>query len=275
MELNCISVKNLTKMTTAALIILSGNLLLSCNHNSPADVKKPADQAPTRPTEIISKLKKTIEDSDSKGFAAICIYPIARPYPLRDIGDSIDMEAYFPVMIDDSLRKAVGESKGEDWESYGWRGWSFGASTPLWVDDSGLEIVSYVSNAEKGLQKILAREELLTLAPEFREGWTPVMTMLSENGEQLYRIDTKDGKMRLMGFDMPYKKGATPTVLMLGSVSTEGTAQYEIYDFASPDGRKAEYSPDGEPPVKIQFISPTKGETDVEVCPAYWRDIVK
>lgn len=280
MKLNSVAVKNksvkkLKVMISEAILILSAGLLPACSKPAPDKDTRSGTQSDTCPSAMISDVIKTVNDNDAKGFASLCIYPISRPYPLRDIKDSIQMADYFPVMVDDSLRTAMKRQKAEDWESYGWRGWSFGDTTPIWTDEDGIEAVSYVSAAERGLQSILAREEMLTLAPEFREGWTPVMTLTDQNRTKLYRIDSKEGKMRLMGFDMPFRKGDKPSLVMIGTVSTEGSGGYDVYDFEAPDGEKAEYMPDAEPPVKIQFTSPSDKETDVEVYPAYWRDLTK
>ncbi len=145
---------------------------------------------------------------------------------------------------------------------------------PLWFDD-GVQIIDYVSPAESGLQKILAREEIMSLAPQFRDGWTPVMTLVEINGDRVFRIDEKEDAYRLMGFEKAEQMRDIPSILMTGSMTTEGSAEVANYAFADSTGNKAEFIPDSEPP-RIFITNPKlKKEDSYEVRSAYWRDILR
>lgn len=256
-------------------IFISSIVFTSC-HDAKAE-KDSADSSYSepRPDDVLNELMRTFAENDAPGFAALCVYPIPRPYPLKSIDDSVSMVDYFPIIADDYLRDYMKKAKLKDWERYGWRGWSVGDDMPLWYDD-GVQIIDYVSPAESGLKKILAREEIMSLAPQFREGWTPVMTLIEIDGDKVFRIDSKENSYRLMGFDKTEQMRDIPSILMTGSVDKEGSAGYAIYTFSDATGSQAEFLPDAEPPVKIFIKHPkNKKEDSYEVQPGYWRDILK
>lgn len=261
-------------------LIISGICLSSVAFTSCHDAKAEKDSSDTsyaepRPDSALKELMRSLTENDAPGFAAICVYPIERPYPLKSIEDSVSMVDYFPIIADDSLRDYMRNSKLEDWESYGWRGWSVGESRPIWYND-GVQFIDYISPAESGLQKILAREEIMSLAPQFRDGWTPVMTLIEIDGDKVFRIDSKDNSYRLMGFDKAEHMRELPTLLMIGSVSSEGSAGNAAYSFSDSIGSLAEFYPDAEPPVKIFIKYPKlKKEDSYEVRQGYWRDLLK
>lgn len=257
--------------SAACLLSMS---LEACHDAKASEGASESSVADPRPDEQLKELMKSMAKDDAHRFAALCIYPIVRPYPLKDIEDSTAMIDYYPIMVDGTLRDRMAKAKLDDWESYGWRGWSIGDDTPIWFFD-GIQSVDYLSAAELGLKNILSREELMTLAPQYREGWTPVMTLVESNGNGIIRIDSKGGKYRLMAFDDVSKVGNNPEMLMLGSLRHEGSADSDIYEFADTTGNKAEYSPDGETPEQVFIIKPGKTRRSIEVKPAYWRDVVK
>lgn len=269
-----IYIKYLKKFTIASAVIMTSAGFSSCHKAETGKENESASLLESRPDEGLTLVMKTIADGDAEGFASICVYPVRRPYPLKDITDSIAMTDYFPVMIDDSIRNMMQGASLDDWESYGWRGWSITEGTPVWYDE-GVQYVDYTSEAERGLRRLLAREEIESLSPEFRDDWNPVMTLISSDRQKLYRIDSKGDEMRLMGFEAPFRVNGKPSVMMMGKKTSEGSGDYAIYDFHDVDGSKAEYSPDAEPPVKIIFTSPSATENDIEVYPSYWRDEVK
>lgn len=263
------------KSLIIASVCLSSFSFTSCHDAKAEKDSTDSSYAEPKPEDALRELMRSLSENDAPGFAALCVYPISRPYPLKSIDDSISMVDYFPIIADDSLRNYMRQSKVEDWESYGWRGWSIGKTHPLWFDE-GIQIIDYVSPAESGLQKILAREEIMSLAHQFREGWTPVMTLIEIDGDKIFRIDSKRGTYRLMGFDKAEHVREIPSILMLGSVSTEGSADTPIYAFSDSTGAQAEYIPDAEPPTKIFIKRPKlKREDSYKVRPGYWRDILK
>ncbi len=262
------------KIIAVAAVIFSSLSCVSCHDANANKESVESSLGDPRPDEALTKLMKSLAEGDAPGFAALCVYPIVRPYPLKAIDDSIAMVDYFPILADESLKDYMKKAKLEDWESYGWRGWSIGDEMPLWFDD-GVQIIDYVSPAESGLQKILAREEIMSLAPQFRDGWTPVMTLVEINGDRVFRIDEKEDAYRLMGFEKAEQMRDIPSILMTGSMTTEGSAEVANYAFADSTGNKAEFIPDSEPP-RIFITNPKlKKEDSYEVRSAYWRDILR
>lgn len=228
-----------------------------------------------RPDNALAELMQSISDGNANVFASICTYPIDRPYPLRSIEDSATMVDYFPLLVDAKLREEVRQSKLDDWENYGWRGWSLGDSTILWYDD-GLNFIDYESPAERGLRKILAREEIMSLMPELRGDWTPIETIVEIDGNRIFRIDADRNGYRLMEYDKPENMRSKPVLILRGTADSEGSAGFVTYSFTDSIGNTAEYSPDMEQPVKIYISSPgKKTPREYIVRRGYWRDYLK
>lgn len=264
--------KYLVAVGATALLVFSP----ACGNNAKADgnISSPDIQA-ERPDSELSNLMKALAEGDASGFAALCAYPIQRLYPLRCIEDSATMVDYFPVLVDDSLKKIAKKSSPKDWHNYGWRGWALGDSTILWYDD-GLQFIDYESKAETGLRKMLAKNEIMTLSPELRDGWNPVETLVETDGNRVFRIDASDDVFRLLEYERDGDLRGKPLMILIGSMSSEGSAGYRVFVFSDSVGKtKAEYLPDAEPPVKIDITTPDKKLKSHHVRRGYWRDLVK
>lgn len=258
----------------SAAALISSTSLVSCHDANASKDSTESSLGEPRPDDALIKLMRSLAEGDAPGFAALCVYPIQRPYPLKDIEDSVAMVDYFPVLVDDSFRQRMGKANLKDWENYGWRGWSIGEDTPLWFDD-GLWAFSYESPAESGLRRILSREEIMSLSPEYRDGWTPVAAMAQTDGRSVFRIDTDGESYRLMQFDDPSDVMRTPELLLIGTLRTEGTADSRIYEFSDKGGAKAEYLPDAEQQLYVYISLPKSPIDSIPVRPAYWRDIIR
>lgn len=217
---------------------------------------------------------RSLAEGDAPGFAALCVYPIVRPYPLKNIEDSLAMVDYFPILVDATLRDRMKNGKLDEWSNYGWRGWSIGDDRPIWFDE-GVQFIDYQSPAESGLRKLLAREELNTLAPAYRDGWTPVMTLIQTDGRSVIRIDAKGDEYRMMTFDNTVDVSGKPSMFLLGSLREEGSAGLRTFEFADSVGTKAEYSPDSEASDRVFFSGPRADKTEMNVRQGYWRDVVR
>lgn len=224
-----------------------------------------------RPDKALASLMQSISEGDAQKFASFCIYPIDRPYPIRAIGDSATMVDYFPILADAKLKDRIRKAKVDDWDFRGWRGWALGDSAILWYDE-GLEFIDYESQAETGLRKILAREEIMSLHPELRGDWTPMETMVEIGGDRVFRIDADKNGYRLLEYDRPENMRQLPAMVMTGEMNTEGSAELITYIFTDSIGNTAEYSPDMEPPVKVIITSPKGHRKEYNVRRSYWRD---
>lgn len=262
------------KFFTVASVAFSSLAVVSCHDANASKESAESSLGEPRPDKALNKLMRSLAEGDAPGFAALCVYPIVRPYPLKDIEDSLAMVDYFPILVDAPLRDRMKKGKINEWSNYGWRGWSIGEDRPIWYDE-GVQFIDYQSPAESGLQKLLAREELKTLAPVYREGWTPVMTLIQTDGRSVIRIDARGDEYRMMAFDNTVDVSGKPSMFLLGSLREEGSAGFRTFEFADSVGIKAEYSPDSEVSDRVFFSGPKADRKEMNVRQGYWRDVVR
>lgn len=277
---------------TAVLALPAAFFLLlgagACNHT--AREKNTADTVLFFPAEDeahadIKRLQDAILKGDAPAFAGMVSYPLARPYPLHDISDSVQMVKYFSTLIDDSLRHHVRKLSPAAWEPVGWRGWAMPGSgeydTDLWFDGTVYD-VPYVSRRERYLADSLRNVEMQTLPESMRSGgWQPAACLHAENGI-VYRIDvhkshTDTLEYRLSEYKLPLRPRTAPIrVFDKGYVDMEGSAGNKFYRFRNAKGMIAEYDAepsDGSAPSMI-FIN--QGDTiQYGVLPSYWLDYLK
>lgn len=246
-----------------------------------------------RPDKDLSVAMKAIAEGDAPAVAAICEYPIERPYPLRNITDSAAMVRYFPLMADSGLRNAIKKGSLNDWTDGGWRGWLFG-DTALLSYENGIYAVGYVSESEHALRGILSREEIESLAPELRGKWQPVRCMLDTVDGTIFRIDRdesalsgvspwenpaegRNGKLvvyRLAYYNSQASLYGHPTELLTGSVEEDGSMGVPVFTFVNAKGDSCIYiegDSGGDPNLTIK--SPSH-EKNIYAVPVYWRDYV-
>lgn len=266
--------KSIIKFFAASAVVLSSMTVVSCHDANASKESAESSLGEPRPDKALDKLMRSLAEGDAPGFAALCVYPIVRPYPLKNIEDSLAMVDYFPILIDMPLRERMKKGKIDEWKNYGWRGWSIGDDHPIWFDE-GVQFIDYQSPAESGLQKLLAREELKTLAPAYRDGWTPVMTLIQTDGRSVIRIDAKGDEYRMMAYENTVDVSGTPSIFLLGSLREEGSAGSRMFEFSDSIGTKAEYSPDSEASDKVFFSGPKADRKEMNVRQGYWRDVVR
>lgn len=258
----------------------------------------------------VKEAVRAIADNDSDSFAAIVSYPLSRPYPLKDISDEEEMKSYYSEMVDDSLKQIIMESGPEKWVDDGWRGWTVDDGQYIRIDDKVYE-VNYLSTKEKkNLQRLIA-EEIASLPPELREGWSPESCHISTSRKTVYRIDRKTGRKpaisssaskngkrnrrhnrnqatyendsldltgyRLSIYDTLTDLRGAPTRILLGRLEKEGTAGTMIYYFNNQNGVKAVFErdlPDSEFQ-RISISDSVGGEIVDTLTTTYWRDVIR
>lgn len=238
----------------------------SISHDSLPEDVKPVAQA-------------ILEDSPTK-FASAVQYPVERPYPLHNIEDSAQMVEYYHTLVDDSLRNKVKETPDSLWQEEGWRGWTLSNGSYLWIDNGQIYAVDYVSKRESEMLDSLSNEELETLDPHLRHGWRPVMCAIDTIDGAIFRIDNdtvQPARYRLAGYTFNTNLSSTPTIVLYGTLDTEGTMDTRFYHFADSLGNSADYSPDvvddnNEPTMLIRRKGRKKA---YKVIPGYWLDQVK
>lgn len=269
-----------------AIALVAASLMVStasCSHTSSSATPSSAVENNDSIPESVKNLVKAVADNDARGFADLVNYPLERPYPLRNITDKDAMLRYYPVLVDDSLRRVITLSPPDDWHEYGWRGWSVRDGSYIWLADDLIISVNYVSQRETAMRDSLSRKEIASLAPEWRKGgWAPVTCIKAADGTAVYRIDLsperKSGPAyRLMQFESPVSRNASPKAVYDGYMETDGTMMIPTWKFSRSDGSTAEYSDygAGDEPLQILFSSPSGEMRSVEVVPAYWLDILK
>lgn len=232
--------------------------------------------------QVIKEIVTAINENDPELFAKEISYPLQRPYPLKDIQDMEQMKAYYTVVVDDSLRHVILSSKPDDWEQYGWRGYSLKDGSYLWVDDA-IYSITYVSQKEKNMIDSLTLVELNSLPEDVTKGgWIPVLTLLSEENGQVYRIDkctsTSDQdnpEYHLSVYDFnsdPKNLLKLPALMLNGKLQSEGSAVVESYVFHDKNGKEYIITPD-DPEEGMPVIINPDGSQKV-LKKAYWYELI-
>lgn len=272
-------------VTIITLITATGLALSGCTGKNPASAGNAAADPVRTDTlpPIVNELLRTVEANDSAGFAAIVSYPLARPYPLKDIPDAESMKAYYPVLMDDSIRTVLTSSSPADWEEYGWRGWAVADGQYVWVNESVYDI-PYVSRSELATLRRLIISEMESLHPSLRDGWTPVGCLTDSGVGTVYRIDAdssaKSGNPAAIYRLAVYSRGSDlhqlPFRVMEGHKESEGSAGETIYRFACrhPETQDSDV-------YEIEAYSQETGNPRLhhhghvrDLNRAYWRDLV-
>lgn len=241
------------------------------------------DDRPAMPPREVMELIDAVTHNDARRFASAVSYPLARPYPLRDVDDSVKMAIYYRVMVDDSLRNVLRNSQAEEWSRNGWRGWTLADGQYLWIDEKLYEL-NYVSVTEKAMLNTLANEEIVSLQPEMRKGWRPEFCLHGVDNGAIYRVDSRsvaDGDSvspyRLAIYERGTSLRGHPSASMRGHLNVEGSAGMRTYMFHGRDGSRAYYMcdrlSDDELP-QIVIVSAAGDSAAYRVERAYWRDYI-
>ncbi len=247
-------------MGAAAFCNCSGN---GAGHNLP-DLSHLPD--------YVARVSVSVYDNDSVAFASMVQYPLARPYPLHDITDSAQMVAYYPVMVDDSLR-SMATKADPGWEQYGWRGWALNDGE-VWVDEDGIYDIAYMSPAEKENYDRLVAREMMTLTPDMQKGYIPVACYRQTGADTVYRIDRKqdDESYRLAVYTKGARRDTRPDRILAGKRVVEGSEMNTRYEFADSEGRATVYTdPAADDHPTLSFT----GIPDISLTPIYWLDSLK
>lgn len=230
---------------------------------------------------VLKNLVEAVYKNDASLFADQVSYPLVRPYPLKDITSAEEMQSYYNVLVDDSLRKVVLQSVPVDWQEFGWRGISLKDGEYIWLSDS-VYAVNYVSKREQQLIDSLTSIERNSLPLQLREGWTPILTLRSEDNGTVYRVDelTANGSQesslyRLCIYD--YKGNSDklktqPDRLLKGEEKVEGSANIISYIFADNSGNEYIILPEDMSSGKPSITLPDG--TSAELEKAYWYELL-
>lgn len=229
----------------------------------------------------VKRFVKAIEKNDRKEFASVVSYPISRPYPLHDINSPEEMEEYYTVMVDDSLRLIVTNSRPADWQEDGWRGYTLKDGGYVWIDDNVYDI-PYVSHRERSMRDSLSRREMNSVSKHLRGDWRPEFCLRGSESKAIYRIDSRKSKdegnsYRMVVYEKDSDLTGDPSELLTGHKETEGTAETTIYYFSGDGLVKAIYSPDvsDDTPPSIEYTGRDGTTLLIPVERVYWLDLIK
>ncbi len=229
---------------TLITFIATGTVLCSCGSktstSSASDSAVVNDSLPVDVTDIV----KAVANDDSVSFSSHVNYPLERPYPLKDIQNEKEMKAYYPVLMDDSLRNVLAKSTSSEWSEAGWRGWTVKDGQYLWIDGD-VYAVNYISSREKTLKDSLVKKEKASLPENIRTGWLPEWVMEDVSEGTVYRIDAdstsvasassgkgNEGTYRLAVYHRGGDLRRNPERILRGKRKVEGTAGSPFYYFS-------------------------------------------
>lgn len=231
--------------------------------------------------EIVRNIVTTVYDNDSVGFSGLISYPLLRPYPLKDIKNAEEMTAYYNILVDDSLRNVILNSRPDEWQKFGWRGYSLHDGEYLWADEK-IYSVNYLSGREREMADSLIRIEKSSLPKSLGEGWEPGLTLLSEGDGKIFRIDInrnenlKDRpKYRLSVYGEKGIKNlkGMPDEIIYGYMASEGSANIISYIFQDNSGREYIIFPD-DPSTGTPTIELPDG-TETGLAKTYWHELIQ
>lgn len=231
--------------------------------------------------DVIKELTRSVENGDAEHFASLVSYPLARPYPLRNIRTSEEMINYYPVMVDDSLQRMIVGAGPSRWNEIGWRGWTLGNGNYIWVDEQIYD-VPYLSVAELRDMKKLIERDTLSIDASLRNGWVPVECFRSKGKGRIYRLDHNPHHRSREAYRLAvWQKGDSlrraPRHLYKGHRQSEGSAETITYFFAGKNGESAVYSPDPtdiDEPRRI-LMSGTGDAIEADTVESiYWLDLI-
>lgn len=262
-------------------LILVAGIAVGCGRNRGEQTRpETAVEASGAVSHQVKKIVKAVADDDSVAFAALVSYPLQRPYPLNDINNAKEMETYYSVMVDDSLKQVLAQSKPENWNEYGWRGWSLHEGQYVWVD-SLLYDVPYVSKEERRERKRRCHRELESLAPELQGQWDPVIALLAEDGKRI-RIDvrtgmvpTEEGSLRMVIYERSENIKKLPSKVLSGKLASDGSALTPTYSFTGKRGLKVEWLSEKSESSEqeVIFTYPNGKEESYQVKRVYWLEL--
>lgn len=231
----------------------------------------------------IKKIVRAVADNDSAQFASLVSYPLPRPYPLHDIVNEGEMQEYYHILVDDSLRNVITRNGPENWDHTGWKGWSLdeGNGSVVWID-SLLYDVPYVSDAERQMLNDARKRDMESIEEGFRAGWEPVAALKATDGHIL-RIDAREGldntapgNVRLLVYAPDSDLSGIPEKVMTGSLSTEGSAMSPIYGFTDSTGNSAIWEADPSDMEEAAVVFTTSAGTSIRIPASkiYWLDLI-
>ena len=185
----------------------------------------------------IPDIVKAIVNKNPTVLSQLTAFPIERDYPLKSIETPEQLEEYFYTLFDDEFIEELKKSSIDDWQSAGWRGYSYG-NGKLWVYDYLIR-VNYTSAKEQALLNDLIDHDKDSTSLDM-EKWTPYDCFTEVSGAFVFRIDkSEEDLFRLSLYNRGTSISAKPDVIMYGKESIEGSMGNRVFDFSSEDKKSS------------------------------------
>ncbi len=239
--------------------------------------KKSRIERPDLPPEV-RPVAECILNDDSVEFAELMYYPIARPYPLRDVENKEAMTGYYSTLVDQNLKQTIAQAPDTAWHEDGWRGTTLDDGQYMHIDNGRVYSIEYVSQRESEMLDSLRTAELQTLSPALRDGWIPAACVVDTVNRVIFRIDLKrdtDPQVyRLAGYTAEDDLSGQPTLTLYGTLELEGSMGNRFYHFSDREGTTAEYQPDQCDSTDVPGISIDRNgrRRTYRAKPGYWLD---
>ncbi|MCG3693012.1 hypothetical protein [Aliarcobacter butzleri] len=183
----------------------------------------------------IEKLIKAFQENDIEYISNRAIaYPFKREYPIPSIKNQEEFKKRFYEVFDEKLIEKIKNSKIEDWERMGGKGFML-QNGLIWLDYDANKIIAinYQSDFEKRLREDLIREEKKQLDSSIKEFIEPTYKIKTKNF--LIRIDKiDDSKYRYSSWKIGKSESSKPDlVLSNGKIDFSGSGGNRFFTFSN------------------------------------------
>ncbi|MCR8709885.1 hypothetical protein [Aliarcobacter butzleri] len=186
-------------------------------------------------TDNIQKIIKAFQENNIEYISNNLVeYPLTRQYPIPNIKDKENFKQRFNEIFDKKILETINNSKIEDWERMGGKGFMLGNGV-IWLDYDTNKIIAinYQSDFEKRLREDLIREEKEQLDSSIKEFIEPTYKIKTKNF--LIRIDKIDGsKYRYSSWKIGKSESSKPDlVLSNGKIDFSGSGGNRFFTFSN------------------------------------------
>lgn len=227
-----------------------------------------------------------ILNNDKSDVASRVLYPLDRVYPLKDIKDSAQMENYFSVIFDDSIKNVLRNMTVRSWDFHNYKGITFANGEYIWTEGSRITGINYYSEREQSMLDGLRKQEIASLDKSLQGDWFPVMCLRDINDGTIFRVDSHNSdysdnygdEIRMAIYDEGKDLHGKPSRVLMGVYHIEGSfPSFYMYCSSHLDmvwlSVNLNYSEDCEAYRMKYYEQGSETERTVDDC--YWLDLLK
>ncbi|MDR3611254.1 MAG: SBBP repeat-containing protein [Ignavibacteriaceae bacterium] len=168
------------------------------------------------------QIVRYIKDNNAKEISNLIFYPLARPYPLKEIKDTKEFISYYPVIFDAAFIKKLNEyDDSQITEADGLFGLTGGPfKGDIWIGyDRKIYSINYLSAREKTLKSEAINKIKSQMYPGIRD-WNDNI-IFAKAGKLLIRIDTTDKGLRYVSWSKGNKMSDKPDLILFNGIKSE------------------------------------------------------